>query len=91
MTDEDFFKRKMATLRKAAEDSLAAIPKEDWHAQGAVNWGDIGVREVRYWLNDQGETGYTISLEEAAPGSKLCQTIYEEMGAPENVEIVCEW
>jgi hypothetical protein len=89
--DGEMVDRRMKTVRKAAEDALAAIPKENWGELGAVNWGDIGVTEVRFWVNDQGGMGYTVTLEEASPGCALGPAVWDEMGSPEDVEIVCEW
>lgn len=89
-------KARMLLLRAEAETALAAIPKDKWHEQGAVNWGDIGVCDVRWWVSDyehegKEESGFTVTLEEASPGSKLAVTIWEAMGKPEDVEVVCEW
>lgn len=84
-------KARMRELRAAAEAALAAIPKTDWGNMGAVNWGDIGICDVRWWCDERGQSGYTVTLEEAAPDAKLGLTIWKAMGEPQDVEVVCEW
>lgn len=90
MTIEEI-KERMAVLRKQANLALLSIPKDKWGEQGAVNWGDIGVCDVRWWCDERGESGYTVTLEEAAPDAKLGLTIWKAMGVGDDVEIVCEW
>jgi hypothetical protein len=82
---------RMKELRTKADAAIDAIPEADHQDMGAVNWADISTCEVRWWINDFGQTGFTVTLEEASPGSKLAFVVWEAMGSPEDVEVVCEW
>lgn len=85
-------KTKMLALKALASSVLNQLKREgDKANMGAVNWGDLNVVEVLYYVNDRGDTGYTITIEEAAPGAKLAMEVWERMGKPTNVEVVCEW
>lgn len=62
---------------------------------GAINWGDLGVVEVRFCIDEQGDGSYDVLIEEAAPGSVgLMQHISEavdKLGLVYPVEIRTEW
>jgi len=85
-----------ATMKKLREVADAACDRAQASGvQGAINWGDLGVVEVRFCVNEEGEGVYDILIEEAAPGSsELMQYVTERIGGlckPHGCEIRTEW
>ena len=84
----------LVALRAAANKAceLAYEKKDD--IEGAINWGDFGCYEARRYETDRGETGYSVSIEEASPAaSKLMFFIMQELNRSgfENIEVQLEW
>lgn len=85
-----------ATMKKIREVGEAACDRAQADGvQGAINWADLGVVEVRFCVNEQGEGVYDILIEEAAPGSSaLMQYVSDRIGdicKPHGYEIRTEW
>lgn len=85
-----------ATVQKVRE--IAGEACESAHAagvRGAINWGDLGVVEVRFCINEVGEEAYDILIGEAAPGNgELIEYVSERIGdtcKPYSYEIRTEW
>lgn len=78
-----------ALLKKA----IRARNKFDF---GAVNWGDLSVRDIEYRFSmlhpEDGPFG-VVMIEEASPDCKLGQWIYEQLDKEKysKVYIECEW
>ncbi|WP_328187018.1 hypothetical protein [Marinobacter sp. OP 3.4] len=83
----------LAAIRQAADD--ACDNAQEAGVTGAINWGDLGVVEVRFCINEQGDGSYDVLIEEAAPGSAdLMRHISEaldKLGLVYPVEIRTEW
>lgn len=85
-----------ATMKQIREVAGAACDHAQADGvQGAINWADLGVVEVRFCVNEQGEGVYDILIEEAAPGSgELMKYVSERIGGicqPYGYEIRTEW
>lgn len=85
-----------ATMQQIREVADAACDRAQADGvQGAINYSDLGVVEVRFCVNEQGEGVYDILIEEAAPGSgELMKYVGERIGdicQPYGFEIRTEW
>jgi hypothetical protein len=81
-------------LRAAANKACKLAFEERANIPGAINWVDLGCHEAMRWENDQGDTGYTVTIEEASPGQpQLGLFIGAHLRASgfENVNVVFEW
>ena len=85
---------KLVALKKCAEDGCDAAFKDEDCRKDAVNWSDFGCIEASYFVNDDGETGLKVLLEEADPNCPNVQAFVAawlfERGF-ENVEVWTEW
>lgn len=81
-------------LREAADAALTEAFAHRDDIGGAVNWADLRCLEARVFTTDDGETGYQVFIEEAAPDAHELQAFVgaklREAGFPV-VEVVTEW
>jgi hypothetical protein len=92
MTDEQ--QQHLKTIRVLADDAcLMATSREDRFGE-AINWGDLGCVDVRWWKSVDGAIGITVYIEEADPSAYQLQAVIREHlashGYP-NIEVVTEW
>ena len=86
----------MALIRKTVEEileELGSLKQPERDRFGAINWGDLGCIEVRWFKSDLGDEGYSVLIEEASPYSKLGENVkrmLRERGFPD-VEVNTEW
>jgi hypothetical protein len=82
-----------ASLEEAATEKSEAAPRRDL---GAVNWADIGVRDVEYRLSMIGpvaEPYCFVLVEEAEPHGRFAQWLNERIDSVRfpNTYVECEW
>jgi len=81
-------------LRAVADKACELAFAERENIPGAINWGDLGCHEAMRWENDMGDTGYTVTIEEASPGQQdlgLFIDHHLRVAGFHNVSIVFEW
>lgn len=82
-------------LRETADQAcLAAIANKGQFDNAAVNWADFGCCGAERWENDEGFTGYTVTIEEADPCNRdVGDFIREHLAASgyPDVNVVFEW
>ena len=76
-------------VRVDAEQALEQIKADKVKHDGAVNWGDLDIRGIRWAIEETGNAGWQVFIEECQEGS-LNSPMYEFM-VEKNVEILCEW
>lgn len=83
----------LPVIREAAD--AACDTAQEAGVTGAINWGDLGVVEVRFCVDEDGRATYDVLIEEAAPGSVgLMQHIskaLEPLDLVYPVEVRTEW
>ena len=81
-------------LRTAADAALMEALAHRDDIGGAVNWADLHCLEARVFTADDGETGYQVFIEEAAPDAHPLQKFVGEQlrqaGFPA-VEVMTAW
>jgi len=86
--------RRFAILRDATEKAIANAKniKEDF--DDAINWADLRCARVFYWVDDYGDGGFTVEIEEASPDAWELRRWIEEAIKNETempVEVITEW
>ena len=80
-------------LRNAAEKAIDEAKKIKWGFSG-VNWDDLRCVRVRHWMDDYGDSGFTVEIEKASPEAGdfrdwIAEFIKEETGI--SADVVAEW
>lgn len=87
--------RKMQAIREAIEAGLKEAAQDRGRFNGdPINWGDLGCTLVRWWEDDDGDSGYSAVIEEAGPGChRLLVFLYDYLAGRglDRVEITTEW
>jgi hypothetical protein len=68
-------------IRVEADKAIAEAEADTSQKFGAVNWGDIGVTEVLYCLDEDGRAIWRVVIEEASPGCGLASYVYQRLVA----------
>lgn len=82
----------LTTLRQVATEACNAA-----HAAGVggpVNWADLRCIGAQYWLDDEGDTGYRVTLSEADAAAAALHVFVRDFLAKRGfagVEVVTEW
>ena len=88
---------KLPTLKMLVQVASAACDAA-WHDETckneAINWGDFCCVGAEFYIDNDGETGYRVSIEEADPSCvhvhKFVSAYLSERGFA-NVEVRTEW
>jgi len=91
--DFSMMMKTLSAIRTAAD--TACDSAQEAGVEGAINWADLGVVEVRFCIDEQGDCSYDVLIEEAAPGCvDLMRHVSGEIakiGLPYGFEVRTEW
>jgi hypothetical protein len=83
----------MRDIRQIADEACDSAQAAG--VTGAINWGDLGVVEVRFCINEDSRAAYEVLIEEASPGSmSLIEHVQAKLAGLHldwPVEIRTEW
>jgi hypothetical protein len=92
MTDEQ--QQHLKTIQGLADDACLMATNRRLERVEAVNWGNLGCVDVRWWKSVDGAIGITVYIEEADASAYQLQAFIREHlaahGYP-NIEVVTEW
>ena len=82
------------TLRTATEQAIKEARLVSIDFDDPINWADLRCVRVVQWIDDSGDGGITVEIEEASPDASefhrwIQENIKERTGF--NVSVVTEW
>lgn len=86
----------LAKLHAATDAAIATAHRMRRNIKGPINWADLSCRAAEKWTDQDGDTGYRVWIEEAAPGcdnSTFCEYIWKQLEKRGflNIEVETEW
>lgn len=83
----------LKALLAATNDACDAAHKQSFR-NACINWGDLGCVRAFEWIDDEGDKGYRVLIEEASPDNgEFCAFVRDylnELGWLD-VQVDCEW
>jgi hypothetical protein len=84
----------LSALRDAADRACDQAYQSREHIDDAINWGDLACVKATKWVDDEGNEGYAVLIEEASPdATELCAYVSAKLfdAGFVDVEVLTEW
>lgn len=85
---------RLKRLRSAVDQACALARQNPHEFKGAINWGDLGCVSAQFYQDDQGDAGFRVLVEEAAPENEDLHNFIAEAVKEQGflkVEVITKW